>query len=250
MKNPRTSPRAEARHAFDCGQIGKAGWLVGIDEVGYGAWAGPLVAAAVALPQSFLQNDTYRKQSAHWRDSKKLSPIQRADIFRQLQELAADNALRSGVGIVSIVEIIAINHMGEANRLAMARAFTNLENPWEKEPGSTGKSPPLPCDTDFRVLIDGRPQPKLPFAHTAVVKGDDTSLAIAAAANLAKVTRDRLMETFDSVHPGYHFASNKGYPAPAHLAGLRLQGPCPLHRPAYLRKMLAREQQPELPLTT
>lgn len=238
------SPSADTRIRFDLEVLGAGQWLIGIDEVGYGAWAGPLVAAAVAIHQNFYRQPAATQTTAHWRDSKKLPPATRQAIASQIAQLSSGAELICGIGEVPLAELVQINHMGRSNRLAMSRAYEQVIARLQVSPGHLAP-PPSPV-----VLIDGRPQAQLPFVHRAVVKGDDRSLAIAAASNLAKVTRDASMVQAHERYPAYGFATNKGYPAPAHIEAILRQGPCPLHRPAYLRKLFARTQQTELPFDT
>lgn len=177
--------------------------IAGIDEVGRGPLAGPVVAAAVILP---------RRLSAPWvqlvRDSKQLTPGQRAEAYIHL--VAA--ARTYGLGACSPREIDRIG-IASATRLAMARAVEMLD--------------PQPD----HLLIDALPLPALPVSQTPVIKGDSLSLSIAAASIIAKVTRDRLMSTiFEERFPGYGFATHKGYPTPDHLDALRRIGPSSIHR--------------------
>ncbi len=175
--------------------------LVGIDEVGRGALAGPVVAAAVVLPFERVPDGVT--------DSKQLSPDQREGLYPQIMHLARG----VGIGIVNADRIDEINIL-RATHAAMRLALADLP---------PGLFPDL-------ALIDGLPVLPFPLAQTALVGGDGRSASIAAASIIAKVTRDRLMRDFDAIHPGYGFASNKGYGAPVHLRGLAQVGPCEIHR--------------------
>ena len=184
-------------------------YIAGVDEVGRGPLAGPVVAAAVILPQDFdvLGID----------DSKKLSPKEREELFEVIKE----KALAWSVGWVGPERIDEINIL-EATKEAMTQAVQGLS---------------LQPD---HVLIDGNFTVRaLTLPQTAIVKGDANSTSIAAASILAKVTRDRYMEEMDTVYPGYAFASNKGYGTKEHYAGLREHGLCPIHRKTFLKKILA-----------
>ena len=175
-------------------------YIAGVDEVGRGPLAGPVVAAAVILPQDFdvLGID----------DSKKLSPKKREELFDVIRE----KALAWSVGWVGPERIDEINIL-EATKEAMTQAVQGLS---------------LQPD---HVLIDGNFTVRaLALPQTAIVKGDANSTSIAAASILAKVKRDRYMEEMDAVYPGYAFASNKGYGTKAHYDGLKAQGPTPIHR--------------------
>ena len=182
--------------------------IAGVDEVGRGPLAGPVVAAAVILPHDFdvLGID----------DSKKLSPKKR----EELAEVIKEKALAWSVGWVGPERIDEINIL-EATKEAMTQAVQGLS---------------LQPD---HVLIDGNFTVRsLALPQTAIVKGDANSTSIAAASILAKVTRDRYMEEMDAVYPGYAFASNKGYGTKAHYDGLRAQGPTPIHRRSFISDYL------------
>ena len=182
--------------------------IAGVDEVGRGPLAGPVVAAAVILPQDFdvLGID----------DSKKLSPKKREELFEVIKE----KALAWSVGWVGPERIDEINIL-EATKEAMTQAVQGLS---------------LQPD---HVLIDGNFTVRaMALPQTAIVKGDANSTSIAAASILAKVTRDRYMEEMDAVYPGYAFASNKGYGTKAHYDGLKAQGPTPIHRKTFISDYL------------
>ena len=182
--------------------------IAGVDEVGRGPLAGPVVAAAVILPHDFdvLGID----------DSKKLSPKKR----EELAEVIKEKALAWSVGWVGPERIDEINIL-EATKEAMTQAVQGLS---------------LQPD---HVLIDGNFTVRsLALPQTAIVKGDANSTSIAAASILAKVTRDRYMEEMDAVYPGYAFASNKGYGTKAHYDGLKAQGPTPIHRRSFISDYL------------
>ena len=183
-------------------------YIAGVDEVGRGPLAGPVVAAAVILPRDFdvLGID----------DSKKLSPKKREELFEVIKE----KALAWAVGWVGPERIDEINIL-EATKEAMTQAVQGLS---------------LQPD---HVLIDGNFTVRaLVLPQTAIVKGDANSTSIAAASILAKVTRDRYMEEMDAVYPGYAFASNKGYGTKAHYDGLKAQGPTLIHRKTFISDYL------------
>lgn len=176
--------------------------VAGVDEVGRGCLAGPVVAAAVILrPQTRLPGLD---------DSKKLSPEKRA---RLALEIAAQ-AQCVGIGQVEAAEIDQIDIL-QASLKAMRLALAQLE------------------ERPQQVLVDGSHRPGSPFPETAVVEGDSRSLSIAAASVVAKVHRDRLMVEYELQYPGYGFAAHKGYGSPQHLDALETQGPCALHRHSF-----------------
>lgn len=188
----------DALAAFDRGYPAP---LAGVDEVGRGPLAGPVVAAAVVLP------------AAGWpdgiRDSKALSAGRREVLAGLIRDCAA-----VGLGIVGPDEIDRVN-IHHATLLAMSRAVAAL--------------PVAPA----HVLVDGKFVPALDVPATAVVKGDARSLAVAAASVVAKVERDRIMADADRAWPGYGWARNKGYPTAEHLLALAARGPTPLHRRSF-----------------
>lgn len=188
--------------------------IAGVDEVGRGPLAGPVVAAAVILPQRLRGGWT-----SLIRDSKQLSPDQREEANEHLQEVA----LAIGVGAASHTEIDGIGIVG-ATRRAMARAVESLE--------------PAPD----HLLIDAIALPGLVIAQTSIIKGDAKSQSVAAASIVAKVTRDRLMrDVFERRYPGYGFAGHKGYYTDSHVEALERLGPCPIHRRSFepVRGMVA-----------
>ncbi|MFH1569765.1 MAG: ribonuclease HII [Gemmatimonadota bacterium] len=176
--------------------------VAGVDEVGRGCLAGPVVAAAVILPRGCL--------IAGVDDSKVLSPQAR----EALSERLAGQAAAVAVGAVEAAEIDRINIL-QASLKAMRAALEGLAMEPEQ------------------VLVDGNRVPGSRFPERAIVDGDARSLSIAAASVVAKVHRDRLMVTWDRQYPGYGFAEHKGYASPRHLAALVELGPCPLHRRSF-----------------
>jgi ribonuclease HII len=176
----------------------------GIDEAGRGCWAGPVVAAAVVLPRSVLDQPTLLQGVD---DSKALSAIQRETAYN----LVCSLAIGVGVGCVPAYLIDAYGIV-PATRLAMTIALLAL-----------------PCQPQA-LLIDALPLPSLALPQTVLIRGDSRSLSIAAASIIAKVTRDRLMQTAEQAYPGYGFAGHKGYGTAVHQAALARLGPCTLHR--------------------
>jgi ribonuclease HII len=178
-------------------------FVAGIDEVGRGPLAGPVVAAAVILRQNFR----HKKLT----DSKKLRASVREEIYI---ELTADPEIHWSVAVVDSTVVDRLNIL-RASHHAMRLAVQGL------------KVAPA------HVLIDGLPVTPFPIAQTALVGGDGISFSIAAASVIAKVTRDRIMVEMHTLYPDYDFAEHKGYSTPAHLAKLRKHGPCPIHRRSF-----------------
>ncbi len=177
--------------------------IAGVDEVGRGPLAGPVVTAAVILPHDFALLGV--------NDSKKLSPKKRDELFDQIKEAAICWA----IGRREPQRIDEINIL-EATKEAMLDAVNAL-----------------PQRPDH-VLIDAVSLKKLEIPQTAIIKGDARSVSIAAASIIAKVTRDREMEAMAKIWPGYAFESNKGYGTAAHYEGIKKLGPCPIHRKTFL----------------
>ncbi len=179
--------------------------VAGIDEVGRGPLAGPVVAAAVILPQNI---------GAPWlgrvRDSKQLNSATREFLYRRICEAAVS----FGVGSC---DSLTIDESGivTATRQAMAQAVGQLQPPAES------------------LLIDYVSLPEVRLPQKAITHGDGLCLSIACASIVAKVTRDRLMVEFDEVYPGYGFRNHKGYGTPEHFNCLQKLGPCPIHRRSF-----------------
>lgn len=177
--------------------------IAGIDEAGRGPLAGPVVAAACILPESFLLS--------HLNDSKQVLPELREELYWQI---TSHPDVRYGIGIVSRERIDEINIL-RATFEAMQQAVRQLSE--------------LP---DY-LLIDGNQLPVFELPCEAIVEGDGHSVSIAAASIIAKVTRDRLMIEEAKRWPQYGFEQHKGYSTPQHLEALRLHGPCPIHRRSF-----------------
>ncbi|HEY5892323.1 MAG TPA: ribonuclease HII [Chthoniobacterales bacterium] len=181
------------------------GWhsVAGIDEAGRGPLAGPVVAAAVILPEGF--------RHARLTDSKQLTPNARDEIF---VEITANTAIQWSVASVEPVDIDRLNIL-RATHQAMRLAIAGLTT------------------APAHVLIDGLPVQPFPIPQTALVRGDALSFSIAAASVVAKVTRDQIMRQCHAEYPDYGFDQHKGYATPQHLAMLRRHGPCPIHRRSF-----------------
>lgn len=187
--------------------------VAGVDEAGRGPLAGPVVAAAVVLPERF--------DLPGLNDSKKLSADQR----ERLLPLIRTQSLAFGVGIVSAGEIDRINIL-QATLKGMVTAVQRLL---------------LPPDY---LLVDGITPVPFPLQQRTIKQGDSRSLSVAAASVLAKVVRDRMMTAYDRIYPGYDFARNKGYGSASHLAAIARLGPSPLHRLTFsgVREHVKREE--------
>lgn len=174
----------------------------GVDEVGRGSIAGPIVACAVILPKGIeIQGID---------DSKRLSPSKREALYEVIKKAS----ISWGIGIIDPEDIDRMNIL-TATHKAILIAISHL-NP----------SPDL-------LLVDGYPIPNCPIPQIAIKRGDRLSQSIAAASIVAKVTRDRLMKGYDEVYPGYGFSHNKGYPTTSHLEAILRYGICEIHRRSF-----------------
>ncbi|MEZ5277361.1 MAG: ribonuclease HII [Opitutaceae bacterium] len=231
---------------FDLRQIkGRLG-LIGVDEAGRGALAGPVVAAAVLIDNGFLQSDWCRRHAGQINDSKQLSVDQRERLYSRMNWLMSEHRILFASGMGSVEEIEQVNILG-ATTLAMRRAILNVLRLGQIrahapdplfDPVESSDLMPGECITDWRVLVDGRPVRNLGFPHRAFVEGDARSLVIAMASVVAKVTRDRLMDSLDSAYPDYGFSKHKGYGTDAHRHALIAAGPTAMHRSLFIRKTL------------
>ena len=178
-------------------------FVAGVDEVGRGCLAGPVVAAACILDQS-------KPVPRSLNDSKKLTERQRKEIYQELRQTAVAYSL----GIIDADEIDRVNIL-EATKLAMLKAIDGLT--------------PAPD----HLLIDALQLRQCSLPQKAIIKGDSISYSIAAASVIAKVFRDDLMKQYDAEFPEYGFAGHKGYGSVAHFSAIREHGPCRLHRKTF-----------------
>ncbi|MBO4310964.1 MAG: ribonuclease HII [Lachnospiraceae bacterium] len=183
------------------------GYVCGIDEVGRGPFAGPVVACAVILPKDC--------SILYINDSKKLSEKRREELY----EIITREAVSFGIGIRDNKRIDEINIL-EATYEAMRDAINSLS-----------------VKPDV-LLNDAVTIPGVDIKQVPIIKGDAKSISIGAASIVAKVTRDRMMAEFDKIYPGYDFAKNKGYGTAAHIEGLRKLGPCDIHRFSFIHNYI------------
>ena len=194
----RTEKMKEYEHKYE-----HLGYLCGIDEVGRGPLAGPVVVCVVILPKD--------NQILYLNDSKKLSASKREELY----DVIMREAVSVGIGMRSPERIDEINIL-QATYEAMREAVSKL-------------------DVMPQVLLnDAVTIPQITIPQVPIIKGDAKSVSIAAASIVAKVTRDRLMEEYDKVFPEYGFASNKGYGAAVHIEALKKYGPTPIHRKTFI----------------
>ena len=182
-------------------------YICGVDEVGCGPLAGPVVSAAVILPKDC--------DILYLNDSKKISENKREEIYDEIMA----KAISVGIGFASPERIDEIN-IRQADFEAMRMALSKLT-----------------VEPDF-IMVDGYPIGGIDKKQISIVKGDAKSASIAAASIIAKVTRDRMMTDYDTVFPGYDFASNKGYGSKKHTEALKKLGPTPIHRRTFIKKYI------------
>lgn len=181
--------------------------ICGIDEVGRGPLAGPVVACAVILPKDC--------DILYINDSKKLSAAKREELYDVIME----KAVSVGIGMASHERIDEINIL-QATYEAMRQAISRLD-----------PQPDL-------LLNDAVTIPQVDIKQVPIIKGDAKSISIGAASIVAKVTRDRMMVEYDNIYPGYGFASNKGYGSAEHIAALKEVGPSPIHRASFIKNFV------------
>ena len=209
-RTQRERERLDAMYVYERAAVAAGHMLVaGVDEAGRGPLAGPVAVAAVILPQE-----------AHLpriNDSKKLSAAVREELFTQIVAIAISY-------YVALIDAETIDRMNilQATRMGMYEAIAALT--------------PAPDE----VLVDAVELPKLSMPSQSIIKGDAKSVSIAAASILAKVTRDHLMEQYDTEYPHYGFAKHKGYGTQEHIDAIRKYGVCPIHRKSFepIRSML------------
>lgn len=178
-------------------------YVGGIDEVGRGPLAGPVVTACVILPKDC--------DILYINDSKKLSASKRAELYEEIMT----KALSVSIGVVSEARIDEINIL-QATYEAMRQAISE-------------------CKVQPQLLLnDAVTIPGVNIPQVPIIKGDAKSISIGAASIIAKVTRDRMMVEYENIYPEYHFASNKGYGSQEHIEALRKYGPCPIHRRSFI----------------
>jgi len=243
-----TRRRQFPRLRHDRRLLREGGWLVGVDEAGRGAWAGPVVAAAVAVPAEFLKGSWCRRVAPWVDDSKRVDAGRREHLVRDLMGPAAAGRIGVTTGMATVAEVENLNVLG-ATRLAMRRALAAVEalegmprlpraDEEEEQLQLFGEAPP--AGPRVQVLVDGLPLQPFPYRHRAQVRGDGTSFVVALASLVAKVTRDRWMEALELRLPGWSWGGHKGYGVPAHAELIAKLGPSPEHRPTFLRNLVER----------
>lgn len=236
---------------FDLKQIDGVADLIGVDEAGRGALAGPVVAGAVLVTREFLESRWAAANVSRINDSKQLTAAERDALWLDFEALMAERKIHATYGVADVAEIEQLNILG-ATKLAMRRALEAIHPPDAFAPPAKEPdlfSPPEEVAAyvprvSARILIDGLPLKHFPYPHTGVIGGDARSLCIAMASIIAKVTRDRMLSDLDALFPGYGFAQHKGYGTEEHRESVLRLGRCPHHRETFLRKLLATREDP------
>ena len=243
-------PKRRQLRGFDLKQIEGVAELIGVDEAGRGALAGPVVAGAVLVTKDFLEGRWALAKAGRVNDSKQLTASERDEMWFEFETLAAQGQIHAHFGVADVGEIETLNILG-ATKLAMRRALEGIyradafEQKSEPDLFATAEvvanfKPTVSC----RVLVDGLALRNFPYPHLGIVKGDARSLCIAMASIIAKVTRDRMMNDLDKKFPGYGFAQHKGYGTEEHRDAVLRLGRCTQHREMFLRKLLAGRTDP------
>jgi ribonuclease HII len=237
-------PKRRQLRAFDLRQSWEVAELIGVDEAGRGALAGPVVAGAVLVTKEFLEGRWAVTRGSRVNDSKQLTPEQRNEIFAEIEQLVLEGQMHATYGEASVAEIEGLNILG-ATRLAMRRALEGIYPASafvrQIEPdlfSSVEEVRAFQPQVSCRILIDGLPLRGFIYPHTALVRGDARSLCVAMASIVAKVTRDRMMVQLEAKHPGYGFAQHKGYGTDEHRDAVLRLGRCQAHRTLFLRKVM------------
>jgi ribonuclease HII len=243
-------PKRRQLRAFDLRQLEGVDSLIGVDEAGRGALAGPVVAAAVLVTRDFLEGRWALSKSGRVNDSKQIPAQDREQLWIEFEALASQGQIHAHFGSASVEEIEQFNILG-ATKLAMRRALEGIYAPGDFERKTEPDlfsavedrlefKPTVSC----RILVDGLALRRFPYPHTNLVNGDARSLCIAMASVVAKVQRDRLMQELDARVPGYGFAQHKGYATEDHRTAILRLGRSPQHRDLFLRKLLAGRLDP------
>ncbi len=236
---------------FDLKHIDGFSDLIGVDEAGRGALAGPVVAGAVLVTREFLDSRWAASNVSRINDSKQLTAAEREALWFDFEALMAEGKIHATYGVADVAEIEQFNILG-ATKLAMRRALECIHPPDAFAPPA--KEPDLFSAPEeiaayiprvsARILVDGLPLKHFPYPHTNIVSGDARSLCIAMASVIAKVTRDRMLNELDTQFPGYGFAQHKGYGTEEHRESVLRLGRCPQHRDMFLRKLLSARVDP------
>ncbi|HVU16199.1 MAG TPA: ribonuclease HII [Candidatus Didemnitutus sp.] len=248
-------PKRRQLRGFDLQQIFGFEGLLGVDEAGRGALAGPVVAATVLVTREFLEGRWALTKAGRVNDSKQLSPSDREELWAEFEILVSKGQIHANYGVATVAEVETVNILG-ATKLAMRRALEGIYPPtafaaavepdlFASEAERKAFQPTVSC----KILIDGLPLRSFPYPHQGVVNGDARSLCVAMASIIAKVTRDRMMDGLDRDYPGYGFGQHKGYGTDEHRDAILKLGRCAIHRDSFLRKLFSKRRDVEGQMT-
>ncbi|MDR0647097.1 MAG: ribonuclease HII [Puniceicoccales bacterium] len=209
--------------------------LVGVDEAGRGALAGPVVAGAVWISAAFLKQHRRDPNILLVQDSKQLSAKRREQAFAWLQTWQKDGGLQFAFAEGSVTEI-DVGNIACATKLAFRRVLEKIQSSTHLTLNNMGDNPMINAP---QVIIDGYHLKNFTYDHKNIVKGDQKSFCIAAASIVAKVTRDLLMEQLSLSYPNYHLSINKGYGTRQHRDALVQYGASDIHRQSFLSKIFS-----------
>ena len=243
-------PKRRQLRGFDLKQIEGYACLIGVDEAGRGALAGPVSAGAVLVTQEFLDGPWVAANARRINDSKQLTPAERDLLWLDFEALMAEQKIHAHYGMADVAEFEQFNILG-ATKLAMRRALEGIYPPsafeQKREPdlfASAEEIANFRPQVSARILVDGLRLKHFPYPHDGVVHGDARSLCIAMASVIAKVARDRVMDDLGTKFPEYGFAQYKGYGTEEHREAILRVGRCRHHRATFLRKLMATRVDP------
>jgi ribonuclease HII len=243
-------PKRRQLRGFDLKQLGDLECLIGVDEAGRGALAGPVAAGAVLVTRQFLESNWVTTNARRINDSKQLTEVERDALWFDFEALMAERQIHVEVGMADVAEIERFNILG-ATKLAMRRALEAIYPPsafeQKREPDLFASAEEIAAfepQVRARILVDGLRLKNFPYPHINVVRGDTRSLCVAMASVVAKVSRDRLMVKLEEEFPGYGFAHHKGYGTEEHREAILRRGRCRFHRTTFLRKLMASRVDP------
>lgn len=244
-------PKRRQLRGFDLKQIDGYDCLIGVDEAGRGALAGPVSAGAVLVTREFLDGPWVAANARRINDSKQLTATERDLLWLDFEALMAEQKIHAHFGMADVGEIEKYNILG-ATKLAMRRALEGIYHPsafeQKREPdlfATAEEVANFQPQVSAKILVDGLRLKHFPYPHEGVVHGDARSLCIAMASVIAKVSRDRLMDELHTQFPEYGFKTHKGYGTEEHREAILRVGRCRHHRATFLRKLMATRVDPK-----
>ncbi len=244
-------PKRRQLRGFDLKQLDGYECLIGVDEAGRGALAGPVSAGAVLVTREFLDGPWVAANLRRINDSKQLTAAERDLLWLDFEALMAERQIHAHYAMAEVAEIEQFNILG-ATKLAMRRALEGIFPPsafvHKREPDLFATAEEVASfqpTVSARILVDGLKLKNFPYPHDGIVHGDARSLCIAMASVIAKVARDRLMDRLHVKFPDYGFINHKGYGTEEHREAILRVGRCVHHRATFLRKLMATRVDPK-----